>query len=189
MARLNCTLFIALIFGLVQSIAAGGHGAGGGNFGWAGEYLALEMIENRCASQVGKFIKGSHLFTSINGVVNLGDTTGTQTPGLTVSSVPAGFPSIGVNPAALIGRKLMGRAVVTTGDVSEESYRKEVCTIAAGIVDQYCVGAPDDRGVTAVQTWLQALGCTAVVARPQPMAGAAPGMGGAAAGAAGGIGK
>ena len=45
----------------------------------------------------------------------------------------------------------MGRAAQPAGDVSEESYRKEVCTIAAGIVDQYCVGAPDDRGVTAVQ--------------------------------------
>ena len=44
-----------------------------------------------------------------------------------------------------------GAAVPPGVDLSEEAYRREVCTIAAGIVDQYCVGAPDDRGVTAVQ--------------------------------------
>ena len=61
-----------------QLVEAGKHGAGGGSFGLAGEYLALEMIENRCASQVGKFIKGSHLMATIGTVVHLGDTTGTS---------------------------------------------------------------------------------------------------------------
>jgi len=73
----------------------------------------------------------------------------------------------------------MGQPAAAPRVGSEEEYRKDVCTKAAGLVDQYCVGAPDDRGVTSVQTWLQALGCTAVVAGAM----AAP------AGATGGYGK
>jgi len=194
MARYTGLLSLFFV-AFAQLVAAGKHGAGGGNFGLAGEYLALEMIENRCASQVGKFIKGSHIMATVGTVVHLGDTTGTVTPGLMAAAgglpagaVPAGaVPAVSlqqapaggmaaINPAAMaaagVGRKLMGRgAAIPPGvDLSEEAYRREVCTIAAGIVDQYCVGAPDDRGVTAVQTWLQALGCTAVVAAPQETA-------------------
>lgn len=210
MARITALLSLFVV-ALVQLVEAGKHGAGGGSFGLAGEYLALEMIENRCASQVGKFIKGSHLMATIGTVVHLGDTTGTVTPGLmaaaggaaqigagaaapavSLQQAPAGGMAA-VNPAAMaaagVGRKLMGRgAAVPPGvDLSEEAYRREVCTIAAGIVDQYCVGAPDDRGVTAVQTWLQALGCTAVVVAPQQQQPAAAAAG--AGFATGGVGK
>lgn len=126
---------------------------------------------------MGKFMHAARTqIQSMN--VDLGDVHGTDTPGTLGLNVPVaaqgvqGFPygrhlvrSLSASPRLL--RSMLRRSTDATcsqlskmlpgaagPDLTEEGYRREMCTTAAALVDQYCVGAPDDRGVSSVQPWL-----------------------------------
>jgi len=94
-------------------------------------FLALEMIENRCASQSVKFIRGR--FGAL-GDVDM--STGRK--------LLANTEQKAANVALA--------ASLTAGKVS-------VCATAAQLVDEACQGAPDDRGAATVTNWLQGLAC------------------------------
>lgn len=88
--------------------------------------------------------------------VDLGDIHGTDTPGTLGLNVPVAAQGVQGFPYG--HRHLLSKhgapQQLTTVDITEEGYRREICTTAAALVDQYCVGAPDDRGVSSVQPWL-----------------------------------
>jgi hypothetical protein len=104
---------------------------------------------------VGKFLHASR--TKIEATnVDLGDIHGTDTPGTLGLNVPVAAQGVQGFPYG--HRHLLSKHVAASAlpqvDLTEEGYRREICTTAAALVDQYCVGAPDDRGVSSVQPWL-----------------------------------
>jgi len=87
--------------------------------------------------------------------VDLGDIHGTDTPGTLGLNVPVAAQGVQGFPYGhrhLLSKPAPNHPVQL--DLTEEGYRREICTTAAALVDQYCVGAPDDRGVSSVQPWL-----------------------------------
>eukprot|EP00242_Pyramimonas_sp_CCMP2087_P008329 CAMPEP_0198207834 /NCGR_PEP_ID=MMETSP1445-20131203/11257_1 /TAXON_ID=36898 /ORGANISM="Pyramimonas sp., Strain CCMP2087" /LENGTH=137 /DNA_ID=CAMNT_0043881001 /DNA_START=133 /DNA_END=546 /DNA_ORIENTATION=+ len=97
-------------------------------------FLALEMIENRCASQSVSFIRGRKASFGALGEVDMST-----------------------------GRRLLGGRGVQAADValaaSLTAGKIGVCSTAAQMVDEACQGAPDDRGAATVTNWLQGLAC------------------------------
>jgi len=94
-------------------------------------FLALEMIENRCASQTVSFVRGRK--GSFGALGELDMSTGRRLLGMQAADKSLA--------ASLTGGKV------------------GVCSTAAQMVDDVCQGAPDDRGAATVTNWLQGLAC------------------------------
>jgi len=135
-------VMVLMVFGMVSPATAGGHH--GGLFGNAGHYLALEMIENRCASQVGKFVRGSPLFAKLNGVVDLGNTQGTNTPGLLAAQGKA-VPGVQVGPTGLAGVPgIAGVAAVNPAAFGRKLVGIHFASLSKAVIDLLCPNASDD---------------------------------------------
>eukprot|EP00238_Polyblepharides_amylifera_P011515 CAMPEP_0196580800 /NCGR_PEP_ID=MMETSP1081-20130531/30651_1 /TAXON_ID=36882 /ORGANISM="Pyramimonas amylifera, Strain CCMP720" /LENGTH=115 /DNA_ID=CAMNT_0041900785 /DNA_START=151 /DNA_END=498 /DNA_ORIENTATION=+ len=113
----------------------------------------MEMIENRCPRQTAK------IFQDMKSVLSAEEVVFPK-----ADPLPAAVPA-GALPAAIpggIGRRRNLLQEMSTEELQTlfpPSGKIKVCTAAAGLVDQYCMADPNDKGATAVQAWLQALGC------------------------------
>uniref|UniRef100_A0A7S0R6K7 Uncharacterized protein n=1 Tax=Pyramimonas obovata TaxID=1411642 RepID=A0A7S0R6K7_9CHLO len=150
-------------------------------------YLALEMIDQRCPTQLAKYMREYHVNAEGVGLENA--ERGVQTPGLAHEAAHEEMvkknelhqqhledarkrdPALNTPPPPAQLRKSrrhlsMVEYEVMPGDeppITPWESRTTACVEAAKIVQLYCVGAAEDKGMAEAAPYLEALHCTNVL--------------------------